>query len=110
MFLDVSGPLRPEELIRRQLAGAITDADGARAAVDALVRAGLVAPVPTDGEQRLAMQPLGRALFTPVRAAVTAATQALVDGIAPTDLEITQRVLAEVARRAVDRATALGGS
>lgn len=116
IFLDGSGPLTPDELVRRQVNGRVAPRAGARAAVDGLLSRGLLAPAGEnhgtsepdgDGEDpRLALTAAGEAAYRPVRRAVDRITDGLYGDLPPADLEATHRTLAEVARRANARLAA----
>lgn len=110
VFLGSTGPLTPDELVRRQVNGRVAPEAAARSAVDGLLSRGLL--VPTDGiggagvpggdgeDPRLAPTAAGQAAYLPVRRTVDRITGDLYGDLPPADLEATHRTLAEVARRA----------
>lgn len=117
--LDGTGPLAGDALVHRQVGGhVVPDAAAARATIDALRSAGLLASTPTGEAHRtggaagdredapLAITAAGEAIYRPIRLAVSRITDELYGDLPPADLEATQRTLAEVARRANARLAA----
>jgi MarR family transcriptional regulator for hemolysin len=71
--------------------------------IDRLEKAGLVVRSPVPGDRRaslVSMTDKGRERFAALHNAMRSAEGSLTAGIDPTDLEVTQRVLAQVAERA----------
>ena len=99
VLLD-GGPLPRETIVARQLDNhVVPTAAEARASVEGLLAARLIAPV-NGPDGPLACTPAGEALYRPIRDAVTPISQTLHRYLPVEDVEATRRTLAEIARRA----------
>lgn len=104
-----TGPRLRSELVRQQASGLRVPEAQARATVDVMVEAGLLAP-PDDGggaadqggtdDPRLAATAAGTAVYRPIRAAVDEIADRIYGDLPPDDLAATRRTLDEVTRRA----------
>lgn len=118
VFLDGAGTLTHDELVRRQVDGRVVTEAEARAAVDGLLRRGLLVPADNAGgvgrrgvadeNPRLALTAAGEAVYLPVRGTVDRTTGRLYGDLPQDALEATHRTLAEVHRRANVRLAAGG--
>ena len=107
VMLDNAGPLEPDDLVERQLAGRVAPEPEARAAVETLRGNGLLGEV--DGGRRLAISAAGDALFGPLAEAVTRLSGELYADLPIDDLEATQRTLNVISHRANERLAELSG-
>jgi hypothetical protein len=115
LSVDGGDPLAGGELVQRLVRGHVAPEPAARATVDGLRAAGLLAPPgqAQDADRagggegsRLALTAAGEARYRPVRQAVARITEELYGDLPPADLEATRRTLAEVTRRANARLAA----
>jgi DNA-binding MarR family transcriptional regulator len=100
-----SAPLTAEEIADRQLAGrAVDDRREALAIVEGLAARGLVgveeAP---DDHARYVLTARGRAVYEPLRDAVAHTVQSLFADLPSEDLDVVDRTLGEIMRRAVEQ-------
>jgi hypothetical protein len=111
--LDGTGPLGRRELVERQVAGLRVAEATARATVDVMLAAGLIAEAEAgagaevaDGGAGRAADPClaptvaGTAVYRPIRAAVDDITDRIYGDLPPDDVAATRRTLDEVTRRA----------
>jgi DNA-binding MarR family transcriptional regulator len=104
--LDAGGPQTGETLARVQADGLKIPVTQASATVAGLRTTGVLAETPGRGagsEPVLTMSEAGEARFLPIRQQVATITVELYGDLPPSDLEATQRTLAEVTRRANTR-------
>jgi DNA-binding MarR family transcriptional regulator len=97
-----TGPLERDELVRQQAAGRKVPEATARATVDGMVAAGLVALAGDGGDGGTRVEPTaaGSAVYRPIRAEVDRIAADLYGDLPADDLAATQRTLQEVTRRA----------
>ncbi|HKA37500.1 MAG TPA: hypothetical protein VKH43_11820 [Thermoanaerobaculia bacterium] len=105
VFLDGSGPLAREDLVRRMIGGRVVpDAATARATLDFLLSEGLLGTDGSAGDDvRLELTGPGEAVYGPLRQAVSRITDELYGNLSFADVEATHRTLTEVVRRANER-------
>ena len=99
------GPAPRSELVRRQLAGQVTDAPAAGAAVDRLLTGDLIAATTARAGVRPDDLPLevtarGHAVVGPLRQTIAALTVELHSGLSTADVDATRRTLDHLAQRA----------
>jgi DNA-binding MarR family transcriptional regulator len=94
--LDAAGPLTADELVARQVDGLKVPQSEARATLERMTGAGLLA---ADGD-RVVPTAAAEGVFRPIRTDVARLTVELYGDLPPEDLEATRRTLAEVTRRA----------
>ncbi|HEY7070499.1 MAG TPA: hypothetical protein VH479_10310 [Acidimicrobiales bacterium] len=96
LTLDTTGPLAADDLVARQAGGLREPESEARATIDRMIGAGMLAP---EGG-RLVPTAVAESVFRPIRDGVSRLTVELYGDLPPEDLEATRRTLAEVTRRA----------
>jgi DNA-binding MarR family transcriptional regulator len=98
LLADAGSVLERDGLVRQMTGGLKIDEPPVLAAVDELVRLGLVTGGP--GPERLELTPAGRQRFRHVRDGVDRLTERLYGGLPEDDLATAHRVLAIVTERA----------
>lgn len=97
-FLNGAGRLENDNLLKALSYGKIVDYQGAGSLITSMIAKGLIESQ-VDG---VAITPLGKQLYLPVRSTVETITASLVHGISTDDIEATQRTLEIVTQRAAN--------